>query len=118
MPRYAPGILEHFHHPRCAGRLEPPARCGRGRNAACGDDLRLWVRVAAGRVERAAFQARACTGVIAVASMTAEALQGLSLEEARRLDPARLAEAAGGLPRSKAHAAEVVRRARDEALGG
>ena len=69
------------------------------------------MRIEEGRVAQATFQARACSAVIAVASLVTEALQGLEVGEARALDPAALTEAAGGLPGPKTHACGVVRRA-------
>ena len=111
-----PTLRDHFDHPRYVGRLDPPAVCGQAGNAACGDDLRLWIRVDAGRVVEAAFQARACSAVIAVASLVTEALYGADVETARELDPHGLAAAAGGLPGRKSHACDVVRRALESAL--
>lgn len=111
-----PTLQDHFDRPRHVGRLAAPAVCGRGGNAACGDDLRLWIRVEADAVAEVAFQARACSAVIAVASLVVERLAGLELDAARRLDPKALTEAAGGLPGPRQHACRVVRRALEAAL--
>lgn len=108
-----PVLRDHFDAPRHVGRLDPPALCGQAGNAACGDDLRIWVRFDGGRVADAAFQARACSAVIALASLVTERLHGLEIDAARDLDPGPLADEAGGLPGPRRHACRVVRRALD-----
>ena len=111
-------LRKHFLAPRNTGEVESPDGRGRGTNPACGDVLELTLRVADGRVIEARFRARACSAVIATASLVTEALRGLTLEEAAALDPARLVEAAGGLPPGRTHAPAILARAIAEALGG
>ena len=77
----------------------------------------MWIELAPGpagaaeRIGRASFQARACSAVIALASLSVEGLAGLDAAGLAALDPAVLAERAGGLPRTRRHAVLVVRRA-------
>lgn len=114
---YPEAIRKHFLEPRNAGEIPDASGVGEARNAACGDVLKLFLAVdREGRVERATFQARACSAVIAVASMTTEALVGSDVAAARALDVDALTREAGGLPTHKAHAPRVVRRALDAAL--
>jgi NifU-like protein involved in Fe-S cluster formation len=110
-------LAGHFFAPRNAGSLEPPRRVGRAENAACGDVLELHLRVEAERLAAARFQARGCSALIASASLVTQAVQGLTLAEARGLDLAGLVAAAGGLPPRGQHALAVVARALEQALG-
>lgn len=111
-------LRDHLRAPRNVGRLDPPARRGRGRNDACGDDLHLWVSVVGGRLAAVRFQARGCSSVLATASLLTEALAGLPEAEARALDVPGLVAGAGGLPPRGRHAVGVAERALREALEG
>lgn len=91
--------------------MEDPDGRGRAENPACGDVLELTLRVAGGRVAEVRFRARACSAVVATASLVTEAALGLPLAEALALDPAQLVARAGGLPPGRTHAPGVVGRA-------
>jgi NifU-like protein involved in Fe-S cluster formation len=112
-----PAALEHFfRQPRHAGALADPSTRGEGRNAACGDHLVLELRVVAGRIERAGYQARGCSGVIAVADLLCEHLSGLEPAAALAFDLSAAVERAGGLPPTRRHALQVCRRALEQAV--
>ena len=108
-------IRDHFVSPRNVGEV-PGGACGRGTSPPCGDQLDLWLGLRDGRLGPVRFRASACSAVIAAASLTTEALEGLTPAEARRLDLAELLEQAGGLPPGREHARGVVERALGEAL--
>jgi nitrogen fixation NifU-like protein len=116
MGRLPPLLDEHFRHPRHSGPLPGATARGEGENQACGDKLVLQLRVEERRLKEVRFQARACSAVIALASLAAERLQGLDLDAARALELERMVEAAGGLPRERRHALRVVARALAQAL--
>jgi len=113
-----PRLADHFARPRCAGDLEGATHAGRGSNPACGDLLLLRLRIVGGRIERAAFRAQGCSAFLATASLVTEALVGVTVEEARALDPASLVREAGGVPRGSEHAPAVARRAIESAVAG
>lgn len=114
-----PPLLEHhFRFPRHAGDPSGADALGRGRNAACGDELELGLWVARGLVREVRFRARACSATLATASLVGERLAGATVEEARALDLGQLLAAAGGLPRGRGHARAVVQRALEQALSG
>ncbi len=117
MPAYPEKIRQHYTQPRNVGAIKFPSGRGRAENRGCGDVLQVDVEVdASGVVVRILFLARACSAVIAMASIVTEVATGLSVDEVRALDVERMAEDAGGLPRSKAHATRVVKRALTDAL--
>ena len=113
---YPEKIRQHYTAPRNVGAMEVPHGRGRAENRGCGDVLQLDVEIDDGTLVGIVFQARACSAVVALASLTTEAAKGKPVEEVRALDIEALALDAGGLPRSKAHAPRVVRRALDDAL--
>lgn len=67
-------VLEHKRAPRHFGALASPTHEARGRNPQCGDDVRVQLRIAGGRVEDVAFQGQGCAICIASTSMMTEAV--------------------------------------------
>jgi NifU-like protein involved in Fe-S cluster formation len=115
MPALPPALDQHFRTPRHAGTLGGAARRGAGANAACGDELALELELVGDRAAAAAFRARACSGVIAVADVLCERVRGLTSAEALALDLARAIDELGELPPARRHALEVCRRALEQA---
>jgi nitrogen fixation NifU-like protein len=108
---HSQALLDHFHNPRHAGQLDPPALVVDVENPACGDWLRLSALVEGGVVRRAAFQVRGCTASIACGSALAEWLHGRRVEElragGREAVRAAITSAVGPLPPASRHAAEL-----------
>jgi nitrogen fixation NifU-like protein len=109
MSLYPEPLLDHFRNPRHAGVLAAPALVVQVENPACGDILKLSVRMDGGRVVEAAFQVRGCTASIAAGSALAEWLHGKSLEDLRLFQEAIIDEALGGLPAASRHAAALCK---------
>jgi nitrogen fixation protein NifU and related proteins len=101
-------LLDHFRNPRNAGELEPPAIVVEASNPACGDTIRLSVRVEQGRIAEARFQVRGCTASIAAGSALTEWLTGRPLEGLAGLRAADIEEALGGLAPESRHAAALA----------
>jgi nitrogen fixation NifU-like protein len=76
-------ILEHNRAPRRRGRLDAATHQARGRDALCGDDILVELRVEAGCIEDAAFSGEACAITTASASMLMDWLVGRSLDDFR-----------------------------------
>lgn len=112
---YSPTLIDHFEHPRNAGAMEDADAEAYVVNPVCGDSLRLFLKIEAGRVARASFLTSGCPASIATSSAATEMLAGRTLEDAEALSRDDYAEAAGGLPKSKVHcsvlAASAVRQA-------
>src|SRR3954447_19342871 len=108
---------DHLHHPRGQGRLHDWAHAGAAGGAACGDLVRMAVRVEGERVAEAGFDAGGCGAVTAAASAAVELVEGARFLDAARVTPDDVADALGGLIPSKRHAAELVADALHRALG-
>jgi nitrogen fixation protein NifU and related proteins len=120
--QYSAKVLDHFHHPRCAGELADATVVAEATNPVCGDVMKLWLRVEAGRVTAATFKADGCVPAIACGSWLAEWLSaGCALDEARSITPETVAAGLDNLPSASSHAAElamdVLRRALDVVSG-
>ncbi len=100
---YSPQVLDHYENPRNVGEIEDADAVATAGNPACGDLMRLSLRIRDGIIEDARFKTFGCGAAIAASSMATEMLKGRSLEEAARLTNRDVAEALGGLPPVKMH---------------
>jgi tRNA-uridine 2-sulfurtransferase len=108
---------DHLHHPRGQGHLHDWPHSGAAGGAACGDLVRMAVRVDGDRVAEAGFHASGCGTVTAAASAAVELAEGARFLDAARVTPDDVADALGGLIPSKRHAAELIADALHRALG-
>jgi tRNA-specific 2-thiouridylase len=108
---------EHLHGPRGRGALAGAPASGAAGGAACGDLIRIGLRVANGRVEEAGFDASGCGAVVAAGSAVVTLLEGRSFLDAARIGPDDVDRELGGLLPSKAHAATLAADALHRALG-
>ncbi len=82
---YSNKVIEHYENPRNVGSLDqsdPHVGTGMVGAPACGDVMRLQIRVGAGGViEEARFKTFGCGSAIASSSLATEWLKGKSIEE-------------------------------------
>lgn len=105
---YSDTLIDHLENPRNVGDLADADAVALVTNPVCGDLLRLAVRVEDDRIVAARFKTSGCGAAIAASSMLTELLTGASLEEAGELSEGAIAEALGGLPPMKLHAATLA----------
>ncbi len=96
-------VLDHFKRPRNMGEMENPDGIGEAQNPVCGDTMRLFIKVEAGRIVDATFLTFGCGGAIASSSMTTEMIRGKTVEEALMISDRVITKALGGLPPTKVH---------------
>jgi len=65
---YSAQVLDHFQNPRGVGELPDATVSVEVQNPACGDVMRLSLRVVDGRVVDARFRAKGCVPAIACGS--------------------------------------------------
>jgi len=105
---YASQLLDHFQNPRNAGDLTDPSASAQLENPACGDVLKLTVKIEKGYILEIRFRAKGCVPAMACGSALTELLQGKTVEEARNLRLEQLVSAVGGLPEASTHAAHLA----------
>lgn len=76
---YQGKVLDHAKHPRNRGTLEPADYSYEDAGSVCGDEVRIDVRVAAGRVAAVAFTGRGCAVSQASASILTELIAAMDL---------------------------------------
>jgi nitrogen fixation protein NifU and related proteins len=82
---YRDVVMDHQRHPRGARPLVRPGVHAEGVNPSCGDEVRLELEVAEGRIRDASVQTRGCAVSTASGSMLAELIRGRTVDEARRI---------------------------------
>ena len=110
--------MRHLASPTGAGPLAAADAVGESGSAACGDLVRLALRLAGGRVREARFQAFGCGAATAAASAACARLRGASLDDAMRLSAARLDADLGELGPARRHGPDIVEDAVARALEG
>lgn len=105
---YSPEVIDHFEHPRNAGAMDSPDVTVQTENPACGDVMRLMLRVEGGKILDAKFQVRGCVTSIACGSALTEALVGKSLAEAGHIKREWLVNTLGGLSNESMHASHMA----------
>jgi nitrogen fixation NifU-like protein len=105
---YSESFKDHLKNPRNAGELSEANAVAEETNPVCGDRLRLSLRIIDGRIEAARFLAYGCPPTLASGSALAEMLEGMTIEEAFRLERKEIVSALGGLPSRKQHAAALA----------
>src|SRR3954454_16141074 len=108
---------EHLYGPRGRGALADAPFAGAAGGAACGDLIRVAVRVEAGRIAEAGFDASGCGAVVAAGSAVVALVQARDFLDACRIGPNDIDKELGGLLPSKAHAATLAADALHRALG-
>jgi tRNA-specific 2-thiouridylase len=106
---------EHLRARR--GHIPDDAFSGAAGGAACGDLVRVSVRVEGDRVADAGCDASGCGAAQAAASAVVELVRGASILDAARVSAAGVADELGGLSPGKFHAAELAADALHRALG-
>jgi nitrogen fixation NifU-like protein len=105
---YSAQVLDHFQNPRNAGELADADATAEIENPACGDVLRLTLKVDAGRIAQVQFKAKGCVAAIACGSALTELVVGKMLNDARDLRREDVSAAVGGLPQASTHAAQLA----------
>ena len=113
---YSAQVLDHFQHPRNAGEVVNPDSSVQIDNPACGDVLKLTLRIVDNRIEQIRFLAQGCVPAMACASKLTELVQGRTIAEACQLRREELLKAIGGLPKASLHASHLAMDALDAAL--
>jgi tRNA-uridine 2-sulfurtransferase len=108
---------EHLEHPAGLGRRPPGAHFGTAGGAACGDLIRISLRVDGDRVAAAGFEASGCGAITAAGSAAVTLIDGAHVLDAARVSPHAIAAELGGLSPGKFHAADLAADALHRALG-
>jgi nitrogen fixation NifU-like protein len=113
---YSEIVMDHFANPRNMGDMDDPSAVGNVGNPACGDMMRLYLKIKDGVIVDAKFKTFGCGAAIASSSMLTEMLKGKTLEEAMNISNEEVVNALGGLPQAKIHCSVMAEEALKEAM--
>ncbi len=113
---YSAKVMDHFMNPRNVGEIEGADGVGEVGNPACGDMMRLYLKIEEGFVRDAKFRTFGCGAAIASSSMLTEMIKGKTVDEVRAITNQQVAEALDGLPAVKIHCSVMAEQAVKSAL--
>ena len=102
---YSEKVLDHYENPRNVGRMDPTdPTVGTGLTGApaCGDVMKLQIKVENGIITDAKFKTYGCGSAIASSSLVTEWVKGKTLEQAGAIKNSEIAEELA-LPPVKIH---------------
>jgi nitrogen fixation NifU-like protein len=102
---YSDKVIEHYENPRNVGTFgkeEDDVGTGLGGAPACGDVMRLQIKVKDGRIEDAKFKTFGCGSAIASSSLATEMIKGMTLDQAAQIKNTQIVEELN-LPPVKIH---------------
>ena len=102
---YSEKVLDHYENPRNVGSFDKDTdNIGTGMVGApaCGDVMKLQIKVEKGIITDAKFKTYGCGSAIASSSLVTEWVKGKTLDQARKISNSRIAEELA-LPPVKIH---------------
>jgi nitrogen fixation NifU-like protein len=92
---YSKKVLDHYENPRNVGKFDkndPTVGTGLTGAPACGDVMKLQIKVQDGVITDARFKTYGCGSAIASSSLVTEMIKGLTLDQALSIQNSDIAE--------------------------
>ena len=116
---YSDKVMDHFTNPRNVGEVTDADGVGTVGNPACGDIMKLTIKVEGGVIKDVKFKTFGCGSAIASTSMLSVMVtenDGMLIDEALKITPKHIMERLEGLPNRKIHCSVLAEDALKAAL--
>lgn len=101
--QYSKKVIEHFKKPHNQGKINDPDAVGQVGNPACGDVMKIYLKIKNNKIANIKFETLGCAAAIAVSSSLTDIVKGKTLEEALKITKDKIVDDLGGLPPVKIH---------------
>lgn len=118
MWEYSDKVKEHYKNPKNVGSIENADAVGEAGALACGDKLKIYLKIDNGIITDAKFQTFGCGSAVASSSILTEMIIGKTVEEAKKITNKDIADELDGLPPEKMHCSVMGHEALEDALKG
>ncbi len=105
---YTEKVREMFLNPKNMGEIKDPSGVGEVGNPACGDIMKLYLKVEDNIIKDIKFKTFGCAAAIATSSQITEMAIGKTLEKAYNITMKEVADELGGLPKVKMHCSNLA----------
>ena len=115
---YSKKVLDHYENPRNVGKMDmkdPTVGTGMVGAPACGDVMKLQIKVNGGVIEDAKFKTYGCGSAIASSSLLTEWVKGRTLDEVKEIKNTEIVEELN-LPPVKIHCSVLAESAIKSAI--
>ena len=118
MWEYSDKVKEHYKNPKNVGSIENADAVGEAGALACGDKLKIYLKIDNGIITDAKFQTFGCGSAVASSSILTEMIIGKTVDEAKKITNKDIADELDGLPPEKMHCSVMGHEALEDALKG
>jgi nitrogen fixation NifU-like protein len=113
---YSKKVLKHFRNPHNLGNIKNADGLGEVGNLACGDVMKLYLKIEKDIIIDVKFETYGCAAAIATSSVITDLVKGKTIEEALKMTNKSVIDSLDGLPPIKIHCSLLSVDALNEAI--